>query len=790
MRAAQASKQASRAAARAKTLGLSVNTRRDDSEQDAQGADNFGQIVTAPPTQHQFGGSSGTKKSSKSREALTNPDWRGNRRSGTGAPLGPPATAGSAAQTEFEKAGGHSNKTSDHDRDSDDQYGSRRYRITPIDPEFIHSAPLSNPAPLPKKDHEEEVKEPGHDSDQSQESRHGAKLFSLSPVAEQSLVQLEPVSPGTHKRFEKNLVLERKQMEDGRWNEIWTYENTPLQVIPRESLGPKTFQDNTFPTAAIKAVTGSKRFTNNGWDSFSNDVQQRFAKFEAPHTAGLPSSLLREDYEKDNRARASSSFAQGSAAQGMGPGNRHQQFTIPHSEPKEADEEQLRFNAMLIKLNTPSAARFSEGATLDVQVQDARHGMPPAPSNPSVQTGAHGIQNQHGDNQHGAGANHTRMNNADMQRSALNPQASEFRLPGQSASSNSSPTLCAPSHDENVPPKASNKAPSATAGSNPATQQNPSPVDIQALFQCMTELKEEIAQLKTASRPVTDAKDAALTNQLNMMQEVASKYTGNSGLHGPAVYPHGQMGSAQAPGAWKGVQPQGPQQYGGQQYNNQKYGGQQYGAQQYGAQQYGPQQYGNQQYGARQYGHQQYGHQQQGVRPNGGFVPPRPQTVLPGANQPSHYNAPPMQNNGPGFNGTTYNGPAGGYNGSAWGGPPAGLNPTASRMPTQNFGNQQGRQVPTGAATAVPVAGPAMSEQLSLPEQAQLAFGPKPVRKPKGPPRPNDPVWVAQQQQFEQYLEIKRSQDPEFARMCKERQARRAERQRAVHLQGQNLSYA
>ncbi|KAK8068125.1 hypothetical protein PG996_007237 [Apiospora saccharicola] len=57
-------------------------------------------------------------------------------------------------------------------------------------------------------------------------------------------------------------------------------------------------------------------------------------------------------------------------------------------------------------------------------------------------------------------------------------------------------------------------------------------------------------------------------------------------------------------------------------------------------------------------------------------------------------------------------------------------------------------------------------------------FGPTPVSKPKGPARPNDPRWCKQQMMYEAYLEWQRSTDTSYHKKCKDRQAKRAERQR------------
>ncbi|KAI1200751.1 hypothetical protein F5X97DRAFT_69869 [Nemania serpens] len=57
-------------------------------------------------------------------------------------------------------------------------------------------------------------------------------------------------------------------------------------------------------------------------------------------------------------------------------------------------------------------------------------------------------------------------------------------------------------------------------------------------------------------------------------------------------------------------------------------------------------------------------------------------------------------------------------------------------------------------------------------------FGPKPVSKPDRPFRPGDGVQAVRQQEYEEYLEHLRVTDPNYALNCKQRQARRADRQR------------
>ncbi|KAI0400216.1 hypothetical protein F4802DRAFT_504290 [Xylaria palmicola] len=58
-------------------------------------------------------------------------------------------------------------------------------------------------------------------------------------------------------------------------------------------------------------------------------------------------------------------------------------------------------------------------------------------------------------------------------------------------------------------------------------------------------------------------------------------------------------------------------------------------------------------------------------------------------------------------------------------------------------------------------------------------FGPKPVSKPDRPFHPGDGLQATRQQEYEEYLEHLRMTDPNYALSCRQRQARRADRQRS-----------
>ncbi|KAJ8116795.1 hypothetical protein ONZ43_g4356 [Nemania bipapillata] len=68
---------------------------------------------------------------------------------------------------------------------------------------------------------------------------------------------------------------------------------------------------------------------------------------------------------------------------------------------------------------------------------------------------------------------------------------------------------------------------------------------------------------------------------------------------------------------------------------------------------------------------------------------------------------------------------------------------------------------------------------LGTPSWIKNMFGPKPVSKPDRPFRPGDGAQAMRQQQYEEYLEHLRVTDPSYAQSCKQRQARRADRQRS-----------
>ncbi|KAI0479683.1 hypothetical protein F4859DRAFT_444935 [Xylaria cf. heliscus] len=109
--------------------------------------------------------------------------------------------------------------------------------------------------------------------------------------------------------------------------------------------------------------------------------------------------------------------------------------------------------------------------------------------------------------------------------------------------------------------------------------------------------------------------------------------------------------------------------------------------------------------------------------------------------------------------------------------PSNGVNTTQVMMPFQGHGPPVPAQPASGTSLWV-----------------KSMFGPKPVSKPDRPFNPGDGTQAMRQQEYEEYLEHLRATDPSYAQSCKQRQARRADRQRpgpqsghSRHVSGQRL---
>ncbi|KAI0137918.1 hypothetical protein F4776DRAFT_670883 [Hypoxylon sp. NC0597] len=757
MRAAQAMKasKASKAKVHAKNLGLTVNTgsasvsSNSSSDVAPQCADTFSQIATAPAKQLQFKITDKKKPSApKESEALSNPDWRTNRRVTPCAPRGAPVTAG-LEKTEFREAGGHPPKKADIDTSPESLYGARRYRTTPIDPDFIHSAPIT------KKDfksHGEDLDSKYHVQDQEEEEdldvgdivERVVEVPRGSAANHLPMVKLEPLSSTVAEGFKaevdyRRLNLQRQRQEDGRWVEKWSYDNIPLMASPVEPSYNKCVRNLNFPLASVKAIKESKRFKDKDWDEVPRDALKNLAKFAVPHTAGLPPDRLRQAYEQSKRVIATDDVPEDPEAEGMEHGGRRQDpFLAPEESKKQFEKDQARFEALISKLQQSSAHRL-RGQAIDIKpphwtTQPEESKLATKETSIDSGVGDLGIENKISPNS----------------ATTLNPLASEFCFSSQGISNHASQMGCPPEHKENTSLSATQKGVSPSLGSYSTGNKAATAEDIQALLKSMNELKTEIAQLKAAPQQPTSLQALTIQKQLDYMESLKEQIQ------------HGKMHTDQ--GMHAPTQPA----------------------------QCGPE------YG---FGHGTYS----GVQPYGGYTPSQqqyPPAVAPAASQPNQFYHYGMYNAGPGYNGasfngsgyagpsyggTTYNGsgPNGmGFNGPSHGGPNyhgSSFNAPAPSMPSYGIASPQPQyQVAPPPPGPQSFTGPPNPGPLPLHTQAQMAFGPKPVRKPKGPPRPGDHNATKKQQEYEQYLEIRRAMDPAFARDCKARQARRAERQRGA----------
>ncbi|OTA89220.1 hypothetical protein M434DRAFT_34498 [Hypoxylon sp. CO27-5] len=744
MRAAQAMKasKASKAKAHAKALGLTVDTgsasvsSNGSSDAAPQCADTFSQIATAPAKQLRFKAADKKPSAPKESEALTNPDWRANRRVTPRASGGAPVTAG-LERTEFRKAGGHPPKKADIDTSPESLYGARRYRTTPIDPDFIHSAPIT------KKDfksHEEDLDSKYHVQDEEEENlgKGDIELPRGRAANQLPMVKLEPLSSTAAEGFKaeldyRRLNLQRQRQEDGRWVEKWSYDNVPLMASPVEPSYNKSTQDLNFPLASVKAIKESKRFKDKDWNEVPRDALKNLAKFAVPHTAGLPPDHLRQAYEQSKRVLATDDVAEAPEAEGMEHRARRQESVLPPEESKKQFErDQARFEALISKLQQSSAHRL-RGQTIDIkpphwamQSEESKS----ATKETSIDSGVCDLGT----------AKQISPNSA----TTLNPLASEFCFSSQGVNNHTWQTGYALEYKEDTPLSATQKEILPSMGTHAAGNKAATAEDIQALLKSMSELKTEIAQLKAAPQQPISLQTLTIQKQLDYMESLKeqiqySKMHMDQGMHAPSQ----------------------------------------------------PAQYGHE-YG---FGHGTYS----GVQSYGGYTPPQQQHPHAGSQTSQFYpygtyNAGPGYNNGASFNGSGYAGPSYGgntynesspngmgFNGPSHGGPNyrgSGFNVQPPSMPPYGIPGPQPQYQVAPTPGPQSFAGPANPGPLPLHAQAQMAFGPKPVRKPKGPPRPGDHNATKKQQDYEQYLEIRRATDPGFARECKARQARRAERQR------------
>ncbi|KAI0386724.1 hypothetical protein F5Y04DRAFT_288599 [Hypomontagnella monticulosa] len=685
MRAAQAS----RTARRAKELGLNIDTNIPPAGTSAPpnpDAPIFAQIASAPAHKVHFENVKDRTSKSRMSEALANSDWRNNRPDATrsrGAPLVPPSTAG-PEKTEFQAAGGVPIKTLTIDTS---MTGPRHYRGTPVDPDFIHSAPLT------KTDYKvAEDKSESYDIARSLDPHYETKLQTQPPTTK-PIIELGPLAPATHQKIDRwcdlNLTVTKKG-NDG-FEDKWSYRNIPLKAIPVSHSRDSTSTDDdiSFPAAAVKAIKSSKRFYAAGWDSLDKEVQKNLSKLEAPRTAGLPPDHLRAEYDRGQHAIATKAVMTDPAVQSMEAGGRyHSSVLASKPELKKAEEEQKRFDALISKLQKRSSSHVSN---LSIRSQpfswpdtsdesEKPENVAPQRASPANDSGISGVDVKHEKNK----------------STTLNPLASEFRSSSGLNNKNATALVKYPlDRSENLPPKTTFDSGSLPNGSNGGDTRSATVGDVQEIFAYMNELRTEIAQLKAAaaSQQSSNKAEQNLMQQLSNIETMVTELNLNQRSFGLPQAPQGPPPLSLAPGnvTWPGVQPHG-------------------------------------------------------------YIPTQPQLSSPNA-------------------GPQFNRPAPYHQHNAFNAPQA---PPFPMAPPQ-AGITQAPGIPMAGSLAI--TGPNDFSHLPLHKQAQIAFGPKPVRKPKAPSHPGDQRYAQQQLAYEEYLELRRANDPNFALQCRQRQARRAEKQ-------------
>ncbi|KAI1372926.1 hypothetical protein F4677DRAFT_431255 [Hypoxylon crocopeplum] len=665
-----------------------------------QGDDIFAHTSSAPAHKERFDINE-LRSGPKVSEALLSTDWRNNRPNGFGgAPLEPPATAG-LEPTEFQVNMKKRNiKGLSVNTSLANQGGARHYKESPVDPDLIHSAPIT------KKDYEDTEEESGLSYEEEiRDSSDNTKALVPTSATDKRMVLLDTYTPTTRAGFEQVMDWRNLRLQHTPTGDQWSCGDIPLKAIPQSSLPDEDAHD-TFPIASVKAIKNAKRFNGSGWDDVMEDVNKTLARLEVPHTAGLPPDRLRIEYERGQLALAAKVTMEEPAIKTTEVESYHHGAALSSNvEPKEFGSDGARFSALVDKLERSSTSRSRAQPTIGIK-----------PSRPSKESEENASASKDSDDSGVSGVVKSKKNRT----IALNPQATEFHSNAVQRLDDAS-DLQAQKNNQ----LGSNIVLQRETTDNGAatTKQHTSP-------EKNGDLKEILAHMTARA----EASEQRMTQQMdmfqNMWQTMASQMRQNSGGYEAPPQSQYPESSAYSSGTWSGAQSQGS-----------------------------------------------YIPSQPQPQPAPGFA------SGPGSMGLATYNA------GPYTNGGTPPMPAPSY---GYGGPqnsqfPMGPQPyqpaypQAPSYPSQ--ASQYHSQAPQYHSQAPPV-GPSpvqgYGDPASMPlyAQAQMAFPPKPVLKPKGPPIPHHQGSGAQQMAYENYLEVKRSTDPEYARACRERQARRAGRQR------------
>lgn len=704
MRAAQAS----RAAARAKTLNLSVDTNVNNTNSGSvtvtQAPDVSAEVMTAPPSRLRFDTTGTESKSSRPSQALANPNWR-NRHLGPGAPLNAPITAG-LPQTELQRTRGRASKQASRPTSPVNEYPIRGYRESPVDPDFIHSAPLT------KRDFQ------GAETDSNGSQRDkGNDVYSWDRSDEdklgvQSLINLEPLSPDAKESYGAHNLGLKLEKENGQWVQKWSYGNCPLSAIPVTTAEYSSLAaPMIFPTAEVQSIKQSRRFQASSWDDIDKDVRREVAKLQDSVAVTHPLNRLPKEHNADRQLLPINSTFQRSSAQ-----------TI-----KIQDK---RYENLIQKLNTPTQFYFTEERHAEERRAEERQAER-RQIREELRSIGRRLKNEgseESDDIKPLSLTHlpASYSRAKQPGKSLNPLAMEFQF--------SSPIA----NDVSGPSKAIHHGFPSPVAKDAIKNQGIAGNNVQAILELIGCLRDEIAELKASAIYPSHGKDASLQQQIDHLQNMANDMGAGPNLPTHSPQNDAQMALVHVPQpsleAHHDATQQGPQQ------------GVQQGTQQYGG--YTQPQASMTPYPSMAQNHSYMYGTYDGTIINGSVA------------NPAAFNGMP-----------NYTGAA--YYASAYA-------PHVAMAPVYGFNGQpitQFGMIPNPNPTAA--AGPLGYGDIPLHQQAQIAFGPKPVTKPRGPPRIGDPNFAKHQQEYEQYLETLRASNPEYARQCKDRQAKRNERQRS-----------
>ncbi|KAI0108158.1 hypothetical protein F4814DRAFT_454999 [Daldinia grandis] len=485
MRAAQILKAKSKAKGRASALRLSVNTDllTEDHVSAIPTGMGFTQVASAPPRKVQFDTTNEVASVPKASEAMMNSDWRNNRRNESSYHLAVPATA-SVETTEFQKAGGNKPKKLTVDTTLANKVTIRRYRDTPIDPDFIHSAPIT------KKDYETADNEtrPGSPEEVQYSSNNTTRPV-ISPIANMSTIRLESLTPIIGEGFRQfNIMYNYGPDEelklgssDDDYSDKYSQNDMAVRAIPIPSPCHKNMEDPIFPIAAVKAIKHSKRFAHAGWDSIGQEFEKNWAMFQGPRTAGLPVEKLREEYESTCSSDA------------------------------EVAKNQARFDALISKLQKSAANRINAQSVVDIK-----------PSNPSKRL-EENVPLSKSDS-HDSGISGVSTKISQSQGTTLNPKASEFQI-SPSPGINCQPDLGSYplDHSHNVPFGQNGYKVTSSTDSGSSRTRSVTAEDIEKIYAFLDDLKAQMTRIEAGSQQRPTMMETSPMAQLSHIQNIASQ---------------------------------------------------------------------------------------------------------------------------------------------------------------------------------------------------------------------------------------------------------------------------